>query len=284
MEEVIVYGDVLAAVNFMVDLCLLKLVSRLSGVFLSRFRRICGAMAGAVASFSIFLPVSGAVPQLLLRIAVTAAVILAAWGGEPVGVLLKLGVLLFSAGFLVAGGVCGLYFLFPAAGFAAGGGGIYLPVSPALLFGATAVSWLGTQVFQRVFRRDGFLHPYRLTLERGGERLTLDAFPDTGCRLREPFSGLPAAVAGLDAVSGLLDSRELLAVISRAEPPETMRLIAGQGVSETLLWAVKPERALLEWGGERREVELWLAVTENPVRCGGCRMIFPPELLPAGCF
>lgn len=95
-----------------------------------------------------------------------------------------------------AGGLC--LFLIQWAGapsLAVVGHTIYLDLSLPLLFACTAGAYGVLWALQKLFHREDFVpRACRLAITYQGKTVTLWAKADTGCALREPFSGLPVIV------------------------------------------------------------------------------------------
>lgn len=277
----VIYGDVLAAVNFIIDLMLLSLTQRLCGVAAKRWRRYLAAGVGALCSFAIFLPGRGFVWEILLRAAATVLVIGTAYFGRPLRLLLRLSAVFFAVGFIFAGFVSAVWFLFPGELLSITNGVVYLDVSPLLLLGCVVMAYLFVGLFDRIFdggrAASGSLSA---TLRRGENSVTLELFIDTGNQLVEPFSGLPVVVAGIGEVSKLLtDSERLFIITGQGLMPPGLRPVFYRGVGgDGMLYALRPDELLLQKGSRPVRCEGYLAVSTKPISCHGCAGICNPRM------
>lgn len=284
--ETVIYGDVLAAVNFIINLMVLGLTRKLTGVPVKRFRRYMGAFAGAAASFVIFLPVHGMLWDIIIRILVTGLVIGVTYWGQPAKTLLRLSAVFFTVGFILAGFVVGIWFLLPSNFFAFGNSIIYLNITPLTLLGCCTAAYLFVSVFDRIFDRGNNKScTWQVTVCRNGSAVRLQLFMDTGNHLIEPFSGLPVMVADFNSISPLLtpEERQYILGMSGAAMPSGLRPVFYNGIgAEGLLYAFLPESVLLEREKRSVESEGYMAVSVNKLCCSGCAGIFNPRLLGLG--
>lgn len=107
----VVYVDVLVVTNYVINFFLLRCCARFSGMAQRRLFTILAALAGAAFSLVIFLPPMPMLMQLVLRLAGALLMVLIAYPGQSLAVTLRLLLILFIAGFLLAGGCLALWFL-----------------------------------------------------------------------------------------------------------------------------------------------------------------------------
>ncbi|MEG1686330.1 MAG: sigma-E processing peptidase SpoIIGA [Angelakisella sp.] len=279
--ETVIYGDVLLAVNFIINLMLLGLTQRLTGVPVKRFRRYLGALAGAVCAFAIFLPQGGLVTDLFLRLVATILVVGITYLGQPAGLLLRLAAVFFAVGFLFAGFIMGLWFLVPNDLLAIANGIVYFNVTPLLLVGCAVGAYLFVSVFDAVFDRGQRRQTvWQATIRRGGSSISLAVLLDTGNRLVEPFSGLPVLVTGLAMATPLLTEQERWYLAGKGELPPGLRPVFYQDVGGTgLLCAFRPDSLMLAHNGGTVDCDGYVAVSVKAIACHGCGGVFNPRLL-----
>lgn len=196
----VVYLDVLFAVNALMDGVTLLAAAALGGVRASRIRWLAAsALGGGYAVLAAVLPALSALPvRLLAGIGLCAA----AFGGKP-----------------AFGRVCALYFVVAAsfAGLAAAlgvatgrkllfGAGYYVSVPFRVLLLAAAAGYALSGV---LLRGDALHGPLRREVERlticfDGREREVRLLHDTGNSLTEPASGRPALVLGRTAADSLL--------------------------------------------------------------------------------
>lgn len=281
--EFVVYGDVLVAVNFIINLMILKLCSFFGGVKPKRFTYISGAFVGALCSFVIFLPMQGLFWDICYRIVTALLMVFVTYGRRPWRIFLRLLVVFLVTGFLLAGVVIGLWFLFPTGGYAYHNGVVYFQLKPlTLLLGITA-AYLLASGFNRIFRarrEDSASCPMVIT--RGGAVARLEALADTGNHLTEPFSGLPVVVVAFGTAAPLLTSHEQSAILENTlehDLPPGLRLVSYHTVGgEGLLAAFAPDSISLQVEGHWQTVDAYVAVSKTPLT-GDCQAIFNPRII-----
>lgn len=279
--ETVIYGDVLVAINFVINLAVLSLTQRLTGVVARRWRRYLGAFVGGLCAFAIFLPLHGLWWELLLRLGSTAAVMFTVYGGQKLSTLLRVSAVFFSVGFLLAGFLLAAWFVLPERVFAIRNGIFYMNITPLVLLGCVACAYLFVLVFDRIFDRG---QPrqcvWQCSITRRGHTVRIPLFLDTGNQLLEPFSGLPVMVVGLRQAQPLLSPEEYQAVLGGNQIPPGMRPVFYSGLgSQGLLYAVRPEHVVLWREKQAQPGEGYLAVSPQELDCQDCCGVFGPRWL-----
>ncbi|MEG0753823.1 MAG: sigma-E processing peptidase SpoIIGA [Angelakisella sp.] len=280
--ETVIYGDVLVAVNFIINLMVLNLTKRLTGISVKPFRRYMGAFVGALASFVIFIPIKGLWIDLLVRAGVTALVIGITYWGQSVKNMLRLTIVFFGVATLIAGFVMLICFLLPQELLSYANGILYFDVTPIVLVGCVTAAYLFVCMFDHVFDSGGSREGvWRAIITREGRTVELHLFMDTGNHLTEPFSGLPVMVASMREVTPLLSSCERNFMMGRPyDMPAGLRPVFYNGVGDDgLIYAVRPDSVVLTKDGKSITCEGYLAVSLKEISCQGCTGIFNPRLL-----
>ena len=278
----VIYADVLVAVNYFVSYALLCGCSRIGGIPLNRKGRVRGALAGGLAALAVFLPLEGFVYGVVLRFVSAGAMLLAAWPGRRAAVYIRLGIILLCISFLFAGGVMGICLLAPGLPVFCPAGMIYFDVSPFTLLASVTVCYLLLGLVKRFYAQNKQQElQYKAKIFRKGREAALWLFKDSGNRLVEPFSGLPVAVCTLGSVLSLLTPQEQ-SWFEEGMPPQQMPVgfrvvgyhsVGGRGV----LPAFKPEKICLTCADEDKACDAWVAV--NPEDMLGCDGVFNPAML-----
>ena len=281
--EYVIYGDVLVAVNFIIDLLILRLCQPLTGIRQRGLRPYLAAAAGGLCSMAIFLPTSSLLLDLFIRLGISFIVVSIAYGRQQPVVFLRLLGVFYAVSFLVAGVVVGLGFLFPGGGVYRNGM-IYLDLAPPVLIGSVAAAYLFVCLFERMFRWGrGMGERYPMTAQRGGKRIAFTALADTGNRLAEPFSGTPMVVLTAEKGRELLTDGEALWLqsgMARGEPPPGLRLAPYRTVGGSgMLAAFRPQSLQVQVEGRWLEIEGYLALMPEGQGPRGCDGIFHPRMI-----
>ena len=201
----VIYIDILLALNWWIDFLLLLGVRRAMGGGVRSWRLALGALVGALSCFVLFLPPMSVWLSLLIRLLAAALMVTVAfrlrswqdWGRRVI--------LLFALSAGLAG-LCGaLYFFLAPQGFYVFNGVVYYSVPPLLLVALTVVCygllWLSEQLLRRRAPKE---HLFRVRLTHEGRTVTFPCLYDSGNHLVEPFSGRPVLVVERGVAEELL--------------------------------------------------------------------------------
>lgn len=201
----VIYVDILLALNGWLDFLLLLGVRRFSGGDAPPWRLALGALLGAGFGLVLLLPPLSVPVSLALKLTAAVGMVLVAFRWEGSRRLFRQVLLLFclSAGLA---GLCGaLYFWAAPTGFYVLNGVVYYSVPPLLLVLLTVVCygvlWLGEK---RMQRRAPAGHYWRLRLTVGEKQAEFPCLYDSGNHLVEPFSGRPVVVVERTVVARLV--------------------------------------------------------------------------------
>ena len=258
----VLYLDVLLAVNWVIDFLLLHLLARIGRTPCRGWRLVAGGGVGAAGCLIVLLPDLPVIPSLLVKGVTALAMTAAAFGPRPVKGWLKQTGLLFLLSAGAAGAAVALWWLAAPPGLAVVNGVVYFDVSPVVLILSVAVAYGAMALAGRYVRRKRRRGALTLLVEKGGRRVAIPALYDTGNRLTEPFSGMPAAVVGYGAVAPLLTPDW---GPGGPLPPPGGRLIPFSSVGGGgMLAAFRPDSLTLAGEeGERGVTGAWVAVSHR---------------------
>ena len=264
-----VYVDVLLVLNWVIDYLLLRLTAHFLRLSVSRKRLVLGAGVGAFGALVILLPPLPWGLDVLVKLLLSAAVIAAAFGVKSPRAFLRAGLSFFFLSFAFAGVLVAVWAVFAPQGLFVKNSVVYFDVPPLLLI----LLALGVYVFLRIVQRlcgRGAVKDTACTLKLtlGGAHASLSARVDTGCTLKEPFSGLPVIV-----VAGTALPRP-------GTPPRIIPYASVGG--EGLLPAWRPESVCLQFPDKEIHPSLcYVAFSERPLS-GAVQALLPPDLLEDG--
>lgn len=259
----VIYIDILLALNWWIDFLLLLGVRRAMGGGAKSWRLAVGALVGALSCLVLFLPPLSVWLSLLIRLCAAALMVTVAfrrrswqdWGRRVL--------LLFALSAGLAG-LCGAFYFFLAPqGFYVFNGVVYYSVPPLLLVALTVVCygllWLSEQLLRRRAPKE---HLFRVRLTHEGSSVTFPCLYDSGNHLTEPFSGRPVLVVERGVAEELLPvppSVEEMPVEKgwRLVPYDTL---GGSGLLPAFL---TDSAVVLRRDGERRLPECYVAVCDR---------------------
>lgn len=235
----VIYVDILLAVNWWVDFLLLLCVRR-GGGGARGWRLALGALCGAAFSLVLFLPPLPLWLSLLIKLCGAALMVLVAFSYGGGRVFCRRLLLLFGLSAGLAG-LCGaLYFFVAPTGFYVYNGVVYYAVPPLLLVGLTVVGYGGLWLFDRWVRlRAPGGRSYTVSVTHEGRTVRVPCLYDSGNHLTEPFSGCPVLVMERGAVAPLLPLPNSVEEL----PPDGWRVIPYDTLGGSgLLPAFVPQR------------------------------------------
>lgn len=280
----IIYVDVLLAVNFIVNFLLLRITALLCRKRPTLFRLTLGAAIGAVGSLSIFLPPMPRLCGIIYRAALTAAVTAAVFCRCKPMVFVSAMIKLLLSSMLLCGALSLWQFCFSPVGFIQKNGVIYFDIGAFALIFCCVLGYIAASLLSRVMSAVPNRQLCTVSIFENGSSCVFTALVDTGSSLKEPFSGLPAAVCERAAVSRVIPDGfdELL---SGKTVSGRIRLIPYRAVGISgVLPAFLPERVVFTTeDGESCEAACYIAVTEQSFEGGWGGICNPAVFLSKSC-
>ena len=249
-----IYIDVLLGLNLFVNYFLLLAVARFLGLRAGRLRLLGGAGLGALYSLAILLPPLPAALSLLVKLAVSGIIVLAAFPLAGWKLFLRALAAFYLVSFAFAGFLLVFWYLVSPQGLVIKNSVVYLDISPLVFLAATVLAYGAVRLFQRVTGREAPRSlTCRVTAVKNGKTAVFTARVDTGNSLTEPFSGWGEGC--------------------RLVP---FRTVSGSG----LLQAFRPDRLTIQCGGRVTEPgEAYIALSKEPVSAGEFSALLNPALL-----
>lgn len=280
----VVYIDSVLFLNFLLNLLLLYVTSRLTYRRAGVFRLCLGAGMGALYALLAYWPpafIMFTMPgKLLFSLAMTAAV----FRVKSPRALFSTFLCFFCVSFSVAGGVSMLKWGM--------GDDMYAPIGVMeLLTYAAACSGLVWGGIAMLYRRMGASNlTYRAEIELLGKRCVVSAMVDTANSLRDPLTGKAVTVADMAAVKSIFPPElksYILSGDSRGleESPLRSRLhmipYRAVGVKEGLLFAFRPDSIFIEGReGAAKICDALIAISPHPLTGEGmCGLLLHPSLV-----
>lgn len=246
-----IYVDTLLCVNFFIDYIILYSVRKLCKINSKVIRLLPASLTAALLTLGVFLPFYTRIFSVFYRLLSAALIVFIAFGKSKIkGLLLRVAAFIgISLGF--SGAVTLIQLTFKPRGVVVWGDAVYLDISPVMLIICTVITFIALSVYRRIKER---LHPsarmHRVTVYSDKEEYAFSSMVDTGCNLKEPFSGLPVIIA----------EKELLG--KRCIPENKLRLVPFNTLSgEGLLKAFKPDK--IEIDGKELKSGCYIAVSEG---------------------
>ena len=202
----VVYADILLALNWWIDFLLLLAVRRTLGGGARPWRLAAGALLGAASCFVLFLPPLPVWLSLTVKLGAAFVMVLVAFRRRGWREYMRRVFLLFAFSAGLAGLCGGVYYFAAPQDFHVVNGVVYYAVSPLLLVALSVICygllWLSDHLMRR---RAPSTRVFRATLVVGGDRVIFPCLYDSGNHLIEPFSGYPVMVVERGLLEPLME-------------------------------------------------------------------------------
>lgn len=265
-----IYIDVLMAVNFFITYFLLLACAKFLALPIKRSKLAGASALGAVFSLSVLLPEYPAVLSLLMKLLMSIAIVICAFGFGGIKRLIRNTLAFYVISFAFAGIMVAVWYFCAPQGLVIRNSVVYFNISPILLIVLAVACYGIITLINRITGRQPPKNLFcRITVSHGGVSCGCSARVDTGNSLREPFSNYPVAVIERS-------------VIRRLIPPDgnlNFRLIPYDAVSGSgVLKAFRPDRLTIDYQNKSIQVtEVYIAVSET--RLGDSEALLNPDLL-----
>lgn len=203
----IVYVDVLLVINLFVNYFLLLVTKTLLHKTVRRKRLVLGAVLGSLYALVIFLPKLPNIVTLLMHLAASCLIVLAAFPVENAKAFFKAFAAFFAVNFAFAGLMLALWLGFRPNGMVYQNGAVYFDIDIKILILSSAACYLLlTLIFRLLRRRAPDNAVYDIELLQNGKTVIAKALLDTGHSLSDGFSDRPVLVASRRVVQRLADA------------------------------------------------------------------------------
>lgn len=246
-----VYVDTLLCVNLFIDYIILYTLRKLLKINSKAIRLLPAAILAAVFTLGVFLPFYTRLFSVFYRAITACLIVLVAFGKVSIkSFLLRVGGFIgISIGF--SGFITLVWLIFKPQGIVVWADAVYFDISPVMLIVCTLIAFISLSIYERLKTK---IKPktriHRVTVFFDKKQYSFNSMVDTGCNLREPFSGLPVIVAEKELMEGNKIENSKLRLV----PYNTL---SGEG----MLKAFKPEK--IEIDGKELKSGCFIGVSEN---------------------
>lgn len=273
----IVYADVLIAVNLIVDYFLLLATDKILRFRTKSVRLILSALAGGFSSMYIFLPETSPVAEFSYKTACCIIMSVIAFAGG-IKRTFKASAVLFVITCGYAGAMLAIWHIFKPNGMVINNSVVYFNISPLVLVGASVLSYFVFLIFLRFLKTTAkTAGECSVTVTSPEGTAQLRAILDSGNSLEDVFGKSEIIIADKTAVEALLGTVQLK---QNPELQTRYRLIPCSTVSGTdVLEGYRCDSAVIKTENRSVTVEKpILAIAKTPLR-DGYNAIVNPEIL-----
>lgn len=258
------YIDVLVTVNIFIDYFILLCVKRLLNIYVRSRRLILGSLLGGAFSLIALLPGLPPVLNLPVDLLSAAGIVFVSFGKTDVKTFLKRTAVYFSVSFSFCGIMIFIFTLFKPKGMGIYNDVVYFDISPVLLIILTLLCYYILKLIKRFTKGETGRQACVVEVTLAGKTDTFTARVDTGCNLKEPFSGSWVVIAEKEILHNLRPDGDKMRII----PFESL---GGNG----LLRGYRLDEIKID--GRRAGCEVYLGISEGVLK-GNTRAIIPQEL------
>ena len=231
----VVYGDILFAVNLIVDFFLLKVTLKIISFKPKAWRLISASVLGGLFAFYIFLPKSPFLVELLAHTLMNAVMMLVCIGFKSVKFFLRGVIVNLVVTCVYGGGMTALWQIFRPKGMVINNSVVYFNISPTVLIISTVIGYFLYILSAKIFAVSS-KNALRcsVTVYALGNSTGAEAIIDTGNSITDVMTDSEILIADKSvalALFGTLDltADPLLATRYRKVPCST---VSGQGLLE----------------------------------------------------
>lgn len=231
-----VYVDTLLCVNLFIDYIILYAIRKYLRINSKSARMIIGSVVGAVSVLGVFLPFYTRLFSVFYKLITAMVTVFCAFGKAKIKTFLIRTVAFLGVSIGFSGIVTLVCLTIKPKGIVVWGDAVYFDISPIMLIVCTLIAFISLSIFEKLKEK---IRPrtriHRITVYCEDSTATFDSLVDTGCSLKEPFSGLPVIVA----------EKELIGTNKLNE--ERMRIVPFKTLSgEGMIKAFKPKKVEID--------------------------------------
>lgn len=187
-----IYIDVLIVVNLYVNYFLLCAVEKITNTKTNNKRKIIAALFGACMALSVFLPTFGVIVSVVYKLVGTLIMCAIGFGKFR---LIKNSITFLTASLVFAGVMLFISSLFSANNVLLTNGSAYYDISFIRLIIFTALSYLVISMIKNFTDKSAYKNgAFRVVVDIGTKRISLEGIADTGNMLFDDLSGKPVIV------------------------------------------------------------------------------------------
>ena len=259
------YIDVLITVNIFIDFFLILCTKKCLHIKVSLKRMIIGSVIGGLSSLIALLPSFIFGLNILADIAVAAVIIFVSFGKCNLKNYIKRVAVYFSFSFSFCGIMIFIYTAFKPQGMEIYNDIVYFNISPVVLIILTLACYYILKLIKRLTKGVNGGGTCNVEIYILNKILTFCAKIDTGCNVKEPFSGDYVIIAESELLENFIPEESKTRLI----PFESL---GGSGI----LTGFKPEKIKID--GNRIENDVYIGICRDVIK-GDIKALVPYEIV-----
>ncbi len=259
-----IYIDVLITVNVFIDFFLILCTKKSLNLNTSYKRMILGSLLGGIMSLLALAPKLIFAVNLIADILGAAAIVFVTFDKCRFKLYVKRVLVYFSYSFSFCGIMIFLHSLFKPKGMAVYNDVVYFNISPVLLIILTLICYYILKIIKRMTKGDCGGDVCNIEIDAEGKTISFCAKVDTGCNLKEPFSGNYVIVAEKEAIENFIPDDNKTRIIPFGS-------LGGSGIIK----GFKPKSVKID--GIQTGNDVYIGICENIIK-GDVKALIPAEL------
>lgn len=249
-----IYIDTFFSLNLFINYLILYLVRKFLRINSKSIRLIFGAIFGALIAFLVFLPCYNMTFSIIYKILSTVFIIVISFGKAKLRTSLVRILTFVGISLIFSGSVTLIWLVFKPAGIVIYNDTVYFDISPALLILCTVFVFISLNIYEKLkIKLCKGTKVHNITIYTDSGKSSFASLVDTGCNIREPFSGLPVIIAEKELFSENEINNQKLRVI----PYNTL---SGEG----MLKGFKPNK--IDIDGKEVKNGCYVALSDNKLK------------------
>ncbi|MBR6693777.1 MAG: sigma-E processing peptidase SpoIIGA [Clostridia bacterium] len=225
----IIYLDVLVALNTIVTYFILLATRRLSHASARTIRLAAAALLGGFSSLYIFLPQQKFIFEALIKLLFSAVIVMVSFGFGTPKKYLRCVFSFFAVSFIYAGFMLAFWYVAKPNGMVINNGVVYFSISPIVLILSTVICYFVIVIAQKFYNRQDINATKKtVNLLRAGSEFSFECMVDTGNSISDPLGNSKIIILGKKAsveVFGKENIEKFLEISPQISPNFKYRLI-----------------------------------------------------------
>lgn len=262
-----IYIDTMICINLYIDYLILCTVKHILHINIKPYRILIGSLIGALSTLVSVLNVKSIFISSLYMISTSVLITYISFGKSSFRNFFIRMLTFLGINMILSAGVLSINLIYKPTGVFIFNNTLYFDVSPEILIFATAGTYLILSLYHRISSQHkikSYIHKVTLFTDKSN-KFTFESAVDTGCNLKEPFSGLPVILTEEEILRGIEIPRENLRII----PYSTA------SCEDTAIYGFKPK--YIDIDGKVIHNGCYVALLNNKLK-GEVKSIMGPEL------
>lgn len=173
-----------------------------------------GSLVGGVTSLIALLPQMNFLLSTAIKVAVALLLVLTAFGFQCKKQFIRNTFTLFILSFLINGALICFYLAIKPQGMAIINDTVYFNISPSMLIILTFIIYIILWLYKRLFKNfAGAYETVNVTISYKGKNYEIKCKVDSGCNVKEPFSGSYVIIVEENQMNGIKNNISSMRVI-----------------------------------------------------------------------